>query len=126
MAADTGTATADDERLLALVNDYRIGQGLAPLLHDPALTVIARLNSRHMAEQGQLSHEGFDLRHRQAGRRVCIENLASGYHDLDPLLAGWQASPGHDRNLRDARVSHAGIGEVQGYITLMACSFARR
>ena len=125
VAADAGAATSDDERLLSLVNDYRVGHGLAALLHDPALTVIARANSRRMADNRQLSHEGFEQRHRQAGRRVCVENLAAGYRHPEPLLAGWQASPGHDRNLRDARISHAGIGEVQGYVTLMACSFGR-
>ena len=126
VAADAGSSTADDERLLSLVNDYRVDQGLAPLLNDPALTLIARANSQRMADKQQLGHEDFAQRHLQSGRRVCVENLAAGYRQLEPLLAGWQASPGHDRNLRDARVSHAGIGEVQGYVTLMACSVGRR
>ena len=125
-AADAGSATAADERLLSLVNDYRVDQGLAPLLHDPALTLIARANSQRMADKQQLGHDDFEARYQQSGRRACVENLAAGYRQLEPLLAGWQDSPGHDRNLRDARVSHAGIGEVQGYVTLMACSLARR
>ena len=123
-AATADALTSPDEsQLLALVNDYRAGLGLAPLQDDPSLVAIARANSQRMAEQRQLGHEGFDQRHRQAGGRVCVENLAAGFRRVGPLLAGWQASPGHDRNLRDARISHAGIGQVDGFVTLMACRF---
>ena len=124
-AAAVTLLPGEEERLLTLVNDYRVGLGLSPLQDDPALAAIARAHSSQMAARGQISHEGFERRHRQAGGQVCLENLAAGYRRVDPLLASWQLSPGHDRNLRDPRVSHAGIGQVDGFITLMACRFSR-
>jgi uncharacterized protein YkwD len=36
-------------------------------------------------------------------------------------MSAWRASPGHDRNLLDRRVSHAGVGVSGDYITLIAC-----
>ncbi len=89
------------------------------------MTAIAQVQSQAMAGRQRLSHDGFELRFRQAGGQVCVENLASGYRRAETLLAGWQASPGHDRNLLDARVSHAGIGRTNGFVALLACRFGR-
>jgi uncharacterized protein YkwD len=36
-------------------------------------------------------------------------------------LDAWRNSTGHDRNLRDARVTDAGIGVAGDYVTLIAC-----
>ncbi len=125
-AAASAPAAVETGRLLELVNTYRASRSLLPLQHDASLQVIAEANSGRMLQLRRLSHDGFDQRFRQTGGRVCVENLAVGFRREEDLLAGWQASPGHDRNLLDGRVSHAGIGEVQGYVTLMACRLGPR
>lgn len=124
-APPTPPASGFEAQLLVLVNRHRTAHGLPALQEDGPLTAIAQVQSQAMAGRQRLSHDGFEQRFRQAGGQVCVENLASGYRRAETLLAGWQASPGHDHNLLDARVSHAGIGRTNGFVALIACRFGK-
>ena len=74
-----------------------------------------------MAARRRIGHEGFDARFAQARRRLCVENLAAGFTRPEPLLAAWLASPSHRDNLLARQPRWVGLGQVAGYITLMAC-----
>lgn len=105
--------------LLAAVNRVRSGAGLPVLAVNPRLACAARRHARDIAGRGRLDHvggDGADLATRLA--RVgylyarAAENLALAGGDVAEVMALWQASPGHRRNMLDAAVTEAGVGRV--------------
>lgn len=121
-AADGPLPPADlAAQLLQLVNRQRASQALPAWQPDADLAAIATAHSQRMAARRQIGHDGFDARFAQAGRRLCVENLAAGFDRAEPLLAAWLASASHRDNLLALRPRLAGLGQVAGYITLMAC-----
>ena len=55
------------------------------------------------------------------GYAMCVENVGWNYATPSDQLDAWRASPGHNRNLLDVRVTHAGIAVAGEYVTLIAC-----
>lgn len=108
-------------QLLQLVNRHRASQALSAWQPDADLAAIATAHSQRMAARRQIGHDGFDARFAQAGRRLCVENLAAGFDRAEPLLAAWLASASHRDNLLAPQPRQVGLGQVAGYITLMAC-----
>lgn len=108
--------------MLAALNTYRAQHGLAALVADPALTLLADEHSRTMAQRRALGHEGFDARFARTGRRLCVENLARNHQQAAALLVAWQRSPDHHANLLAPEVRQVGIAVVDGYLALLACT----
>ena len=123
--APAAAANAPDERyadrLGELVNHYREQQGKPPLVVDRKLAALAREHSAAMAKAGHLSHDDFQSRFRRSGYAMCVENIGWNYPTPQAELLAWQRSPGHDRNLLDARVGHMGIGTASDYVTFIGC-----
>ena len=109
------------ERLGELVNQYRQQRGARPLQVDSALSALAREHSVVMAKAGRLSHDEFPSRVRRSGYCMCVENVGWNYRTSDAQFDGWRRSPGHELNLRDARVTQMGIGVASDYVTFIAC-----
>ena len=109
------------ERVAALVDAYREAHGLAALRAVDALARLAESHSRHMAESGQVSHDGFRERFERAGSSLCVENVAARFDTPEALVDGWRSSPEHDRNLLDPRVARMGVAARGRYLTLLAC-----
>jgi uncharacterized protein YkwD len=109
------------QRLAALVNQYRVSQGLPALMVDTTVAGLAREHSAAMAKAGQLSHDDFPSRVRRSGLAMCVENVGWNYPSPEDQFDGWRASPGHDRNMLDPRVDRMGIGTVADYVTMIAC-----
>ena len=109
------------ERVLQIVNRQRLGLGLRAWQPDPDLALIAQAHSLLMAQRGQIGHDGFDGRFAQARRPACVENLAAGFEQAEPLVAAWLASPSHRDNLLAPSPRHVGLAHVAGYISLLAC-----
>lgn len=107
--------------LAALVNDYRRGAHVAALRRDPKLDELAREHSAAMLRARRLSHDDFPSRVRRSGYAMCVENVGWNYPTPADQLKAWRESPGHDRNLLDGRVTHAGVGIAGDYVTLIAC-----
>ena len=110
----------DAERARDLVNAYRKEKGLRPLKLQPALTEAARAHSRDLAKWDRISHFGSDGsnpwdRVKRAGynARLAAENVGTGQVTLDEVMKGWQASPGHNKNLLLPDAEHMGIALVQ-------------
>lgn len=110
----------DAERARELLNAYRKSKGLRPLLLQPALTEAARAHSRDLAKWDRISHFGSDGsnpwdRVKRAGypAKLAAENVGTGQVNIEEVVKGWQASPGHNKNLLLPDAQHMGIALVQ-------------
>jgi uncharacterized protein YkwD len=74
-----------------------------------------------MMRARRLSHDEFPSRVRRSGYAMCVENVGWNYPTPADQMKAWRESPGHDRNLLDARVTHAGVAVAGDYITFIAC-----
>ena len=120
--APDGQGPADlAQQVLDVVNRLRASQALPAWAPDADLALIATVHSRRMALRQQVGHDGFEARFAQARRHLCVENLAAGFDQAEPLLAAWLASASHRDNLLAPRPRWVGVGQVAGYITLLAC-----
>jgi uncharacterized protein YkwD len=117
----TGNGAEYPQRLVALVNQYRVSHGLPALIADTAIAGLAREHSAAMAKAGQLNHDGFPSRVQRSGLAMCVENIGWNYRSPEGQFDSWCASPGHNRNMLDRRVDRVGIGIVANYVTLIAC-----
>jgi uncharacterized protein YkwD len=110
----------EEAAVLALINDYRQANGLAPLAVQPQLTAAARWLSGDMAAKRYFSHTdsaGRDPFARMADFGYTAntwkgENIAAGYASAAEVVAGWQASPGHNANLLNANFRTIGVGRA--------------
>jgi uncharacterized protein YkwD len=109
------------DRLATGINAYRRARGLEPLAPDDRLDALADGHSRAMAASRRLSHDGFRERLLHTGSRMCVENVARNFRTVDGVLQGWQASPGHLRNLLEPEVTHMGLANRDRFVTLFAC-----
>mgnify|MGYP001825803627 CR=1 FL=1 len=103
----------------AMINNYRRKNGLQPLALDAQLTVAAKAHSRDLAKWDRISHYGSDGsnpwdRVRQSGykAKLAAENVGTGQATLKEVFAGWQKSPGHNKNLLLKDAKHMGIALV--------------
>jgi uncharacterized protein YkwD len=120
-AASLAQPAAYAAELASLVNDYRASKHVAVLKIDPTLSQLAREHSADMVRAKRLSHDDFKTRFRRSGYGMCVENVGWNYPTAADQLKAWQRSPGHDRNMLDARVAHVGIGVAGDYVTYIAC-----
>jgi len=117
---DYSSTQLDPERARDLINAYRKQKGLKPVKLNAALTEAAKAHSRDLAKWDRISHYGSDGsnpwdRVKRAGyhAKVAAENVGTGQSSLEEVIKGWQASPGHNKNLLLADVEHMGIALVQ-------------
>jgi uncharacterized protein YkwD len=110
----------DPDKARELINAYRKAKGLKPLKLDTALTEAAKAHSRDLAKWDRISHFGSDGsnpwdRVKRAGynAKLAAENVGTGQVSLDEVMKGWQASPGHNKNLLLSDAEHMGIALVQ-------------
>ena len=120
-AATLAEPAAYATELASLVNDYRATRHTARLTVDPTLSDLAREHSAAMVRAKRLGHDDFKARFGRSGYGMCVENVGWNYPTAAGQLRAWQDSPGHDRNMLDARVTHVGIGVAGDYVTLIAC-----
>jgi uncharacterized protein YkwD len=97
-----------------IISAYRKAHGLGPVMLDPALARVAQAQADTMAAHNQLSHEvAGGLSHRLDAAHLpmgyAVENVSAGYHGTSDVIAGWERSPGHDANLRDAHMRRMGF-----------------
>ena len=105
-----------------LINDYRAGHGLQPLIPAENLVALADEHSAGMAAQRKLSHDGFRDRAQRTQSAVCVENVGWNYPSPETQLEGWRKSPTHDRNLLHPKVSRMGLAVNTRYVAFFACT----
>jgi len=109
--------SVDPARAIALINEHRAAKGRPPLVHDPRLSRIAADTARELARRDTLRtemHTSDGIAKRLAAANYpaqrAAENLGAGYPTLSLAVEGWKSSRGHNRNLLNRDLSHAGIG----------------
>lgn len=109
--------SVDPARAIALINQHRKAKGRPPLTVDPALSAIAAETARELARRNTLRTEmhtskGIADRLEKANYSAsrAAENLGAGYPTLVLAVEGWKSSSGHNKNLLNRELTHAGIG----------------
>ncbi len=112
---------AQREKIVALVNELRLENGLKPLAPAAGLSGSASERAADMSAAQYFSHEGpqgRNLAHflRQAGYGYYYagENLAMGFADAQEVVAAWIKSPTHYANLIDKNFTEEGLGLSAG------------
>lgn len=114
-SADDALAV-EEQRMLEMVNDHRIEQGLRPLKMHDGLRKMARRHTHDMAAEGDIFHNPdmvSDANAAAPGWRLLGENVGVG-----PSTASVQDafldSPKHRENIETQAFTVAGIGAVRG------------
>lgn len=114
----SAVCTADEERMLGLINDERAKKGLSPLVLDRTLCDIARRHSEEMAAGGYFGHLSADGkkpldRVTSAGIkcRLVAENIALG-GDVEFVHKCLIDSKDHRVNIMKSNARRVGIGIV--------------
>lgn len=112
--------TADEQRMLNLVNSERAKNGLSPLKPNLKLTEVARIKARDMIQNKYFSHTSptygspFDMMRKFGiSFRTAGENLA-GAPTVDTAHKNLMNSPGHRANILNGSFKEVGIGVVDG------------
>jgi uncharacterized protein YkwD len=90
-------------------NAIRAGVGLKPVTESAALNTVAQNWSAKQASAGAMSHNPSYSSQYPAGWTSASENVAYGY-SVAKVVAAWEASPGHYKNITQASANTLGIG----------------
>jgi hypothetical protein len=119
-AAALDGAEAD---LVAQINAFRVGRGLAPFTVSETLSASAKWHSTDMATKNYFSHTSSDGR--SATQRMADagyptsgtwtgENVAAGYNTAAEVLRAWINSAPHLANLSSPNFRAIGVGRAYG------------
>ena len=112
------TAEKYEKKLVELINQARVNQGIMPLALYPPLTQAARLHSQDMADNdflGHLSFNGDDFNKRLTALGMVFSNGGETlYAGGDPYQAYhiWMNSDVHYNILMNPAFTHIGVGVV--------------
>lgn len=102
-----------------MINAYRAGKGLRPVVLDPKLMAAAKAHSADLAAHDSMSHSGSDgsspwTRIQRTGyhARFGAENVAVGQVTLDEVVTDWKQSRKHNENLLQRDATAMGIALV--------------
>jgi uncharacterized protein YkwD len=113
-----------ENAVAALINDYRVGNGLNAIAYEPTLTYIAKFRSQDLIDRNYWSHytpEGttvFNL-FRENGVKYKIggENLGQATPaDIgtpEAFLNAWQNSSSHNANMLRQGYNYIGVGMAE-------------
>jgi uncharacterized protein YkwD len=114
--------SAEEARLLELVNRERAKAGQAPLKLDGHLAVAARGHSYDMALRNYFSHESADgvsaeqrlrgsgIDYTEMGENIYQDDLPDREQLPERAVQGWMDSPGHRKNMLSPSFNETGIG----------------
>src|SRR6266566_1787559 len=114
-----GKYGATESRIFDLINAQREHQGLRPLVYNPQLDRMAKIQAENMARFQKMAHVIPDAilptlrdRARYVGYPFSrlAENVALGYPNAQTVVEGWMYSKGHRANILNAQVVETGIG----------------
>jgi uncharacterized protein YkwD len=113
------TYGATESRIFDLINAQRQHQGIRPLVYNPQLDRMAKIQAENMARFQKMAHVIPDASLPTLGDRAryvgyvygkISENVALGYPSAETVVEGWMNSSGHRRNILDREVVETGIG----------------
>jgi Cysteine-rich secretory protein family/RTX calcium-binding nonapeptide repeat (4 copies) len=104
-------------QVVALTNQFRAENGLAPLALNTELSNTAQFHSQDLASQDYFSHIGkngsspWDRAEMFGyGMTAMGENIAAGQATAAAVVGGWKNSPGHRANMLNASFTEIGVG----------------
>lgn len=109
-----------EREVVALTNEERVKNGLAPLEIDEALSKVARDKSFDMQTNNYFDHQSpvygspfdmmraYGIQYTSAG-----ENIARGQQTPQEVVNAWMNSPGHRENILNSDYTHIGVGYVE-------------
>lgn len=110
------------EEVFVLLNEHRASNGVAPLTHSDTLEAAVQGHCLHMSLHTFFDHMAPESsvnspwdRARLCGDMAFGENIAMGQTSAAQVMAGWKASPGHNKNMLNATYKRVGIGHADGY-----------
>lgn len=116
----TWNLTADEERMVDLINNERLRRGLQPVRVDNRLVEVARLKSQDMITNRYFSHQSptygspfemlrtFGVPFVAAGENLAGNPTVTGAH------TALMNSLAHRNNILNSRWTHVGVGIVSG------------
>jgi len=120
-ATDVKTSDTYEEKLLHSINQYRGRHSSPPIFFDKTLHILAEAHSQYMRGSNKLGHTNFEDRYRQCKRNICVENVGWNYMTPEAQFEAWRVSKGHNLNMLNKQIRHAGISKVGSYVTFFAC-----
>jgi uncharacterized protein YkwD len=100
---------------LALINQYRTGLGLNPLITSNYLSLMSETHNKEMIVNSLVSHNGFSNRSDEIitlfDAKSVSENLAYNYKSAQSALTAWIKSPEHLENIV-GDFTHFGISVI--------------
>ena len=112
----------EEQAFLALINEYRLQNGRAPLITDCRLNAAADWFANDMAIDNYWAsnhHDNEDPPRSPRERAAAFgfdapvgENLAAGFTTAAVVFQAWQSSPGHDSNMLKESYVLIGIGRA--------------
>lgn len=116
---DIPTASSETEQVIALVNKYRVQNGLSELVYDEKLSLAA--SKRAKEQEMVFSHTRPDgtscftvLSEYGVSYRGAGENIAMGQTSADEVMTDWMNSEGHRANILNANFTKIGVGLYKG------------
>ena len=109
---------AEEQRLLDLVNTYRLNNGRSPLAMDTAVTRAAAWFSRDMATENVFRSNHIDRNGRDIPTRLTWcgvpwqawrENIYAGSPAAETVFEAWRTSPTHNTNMLATDITLAGV-----------------
>ncbi|GMV97312.1 MAG: hypothetical protein AMXMBFR83_16700 [Phycisphaerae bacterium] len=104
------------QALVDALNQYRIENGLKPLIYSKRLEAAADGQVRDLWQRGYFSHinpEGQNPGDRAIAAGFCHkyvgENLAAGQRSVSAVMTAWQNSPGHNANMLEPEYRYVGV-----------------
>ncbi len=110
MVAAQAATSADEQRLVDLINAERSARGISPLVVVPDLMVGAEEQAARMADAGKIFHNP-DLGDITTDWYVLGENVGMG-GDIDSLHQAFMNSSGHRANILNPDFDGVGVGVV--------------
>lgn len=115
----TNNVSEFELKVVELVNQHRIANGLEPLTLNVELSNVARTKSQDMKDNGYFSHTSptygspFDmLKQFGISYRTAGENIARGQRTPQAVVDGWMNSDGHRANILNPAFTQIGVGYV--------------
>ena len=108
-----------EQKVIDLVNDIRVQNGLKKFSANWELSRVARYKSQDMRDKKYFSHtsptygspfnmmKSFGISYKTAG-----ENIAYGYSTPEAVVKGWMNSEGHRKNILNPSFTQIGVGYV--------------
>ena len=104
-------------KIIKLVNEHRVSQGLPPLIEDEICSSVATEHSINMATGiTKFGHKGFDARTEAISIALSLkkigENVAFGQPSPEEVMKSWINSKSHRANI-EGDFTHIGVGTAE-------------